>query len=190
MSMYRQLSSTYNSVANPVSTLAAIIAVDGDVHLSTFGLSENGAHHNADIRLRTYSGGGRNLLLHKIMLGLVSRNDEVLPGQLDFFDELYAAGIPNRYDEFVIGCDDNPGSNLKIAIADELFGLQTNCHDEKADHESGGFMSRQGDGPMVWLHRNMLPKVYADLKSYLVDKRQADKDLYGSRAFNFLRLEA
>lgn len=189
--MYRQYRSVFNSVANPSNVLSAVISVDGDLHLVTNRMNEaEGDYHNASIRLRTYAGGGSNLLLRSILDGLVSRAEDYDPTQLSILDRIYTSNIPNNAQDFQFRCDDNPGSHLKISISDQLFGLQTNCHDEEADLRSGGFISRQGEGAMVWLHKNMFPKVYGELSAYLIDKKQPDQKLYSDRGFRFLSLEA
>ena len=189
--MYRQYSSVFNSVANPSNILSAVISVDGDLHLVTNRLKEaEGDYHNARVRLRTYAGGGSNLLLRNILAGLVSQSEDYNPRQLNLLDRIYESNVPNDAQDFQFRCDDNPGSHLKISLSDQLFGLQTNCHDEEADIRSGGFLSRQGEGAMVWLHKDMFPKVHSELSAYLIDKKQPDQKLYSDRGFRFLSLEA
>ena len=183
-----QLASSFNSVAKPDYLLNAVISVDGDLHLRTCRLTGDDVYRNAQIRLRTYAGGGKNLLLRTILAGLVAKEDD--PSQGDMFAQLYASSHPNYYQTFNFRCDDNSGSHLRIAIADQLFGLQTNCHDEEQDRQSGGLLSVEGEGPMVWLHKDLFPKVYADLKAYIINRKKPDPVLYSDQAFHPFRLEA
>lgn len=183
---YRQYTIQFNSVANPKHILTVAVTVDGDVRFATSNLDSDAAYYqNAEVRLRTYNGGGHSILLRDIWAQIASANID--PKQFDLFSP--PANIPNQYEEFSFLCDDNPGSHLKIAISDQFLGVQTNCHDEEKDLRSGGMLSFQGDGAMVWLHKETLPKIHTELKKYLIHKQQPDS-LYEDRAFSHLRLEA
>lgn len=178
------LFTTFNSAANANETLEILWAKDGDLHLTTYRAD---CSYNANIRLRAYHGGGNNTLLRTILNGLVLKDWDFR--EPDFLGRMFVLDIPNDYREFSFSCDDNPGSHLKIAIAENMFGIQTNCHDEERDLQAGGFGSMQGDGAMVWIPKDLAPRVYAQLKDCLIDGHNPNPMLY-ERPFKFLTLEA
>ena len=149
---------TFNSFADPASVLSLAQTPDGDLWFATQNQFES---PHAHIRLRTYYGGGMNLQLHGVLAGLLVRDQ--IPWQDDMFGLLYAAGLPNKVHSRAFRCDDNPGSHFVVALAGNGFGLKTACHDKKRNAIAGGGFFTQGEGPTVWLPKDLYPAVYAGL---------------------------
>lgn len=151
-----RLSRRFASFANPDQLFFLEQQSDGDMILETW---QRDAPSNA-IRLRSWAGGGRNLLLHKLFFDfLISAKDPAAGGDT----------IPSDHKVFSFYCDDNPGSNLTLAIAAKAIGVQTNCHDAEANRAAGGYLNMQCNGPMVWLPAALAPKVHKALGRALVD---------------------
>lgn len=150
------LHAIFTSFAHPGHKLDVAQRVDSDLSLLSYDVE--GPDH-AQVRLCTVAGGGRNTLLWSSLHALFDATAAPSPIQAP----------PTAFATFHVPCDSNPGSHLRIALADDALGLQTVCHDEAANHRSGDIMSCQGEGPMVWLTRVTAPACHEDLRRILID---------------------
>lgn len=186
--MFANLSSCFNSIADVYDELDILRAVDGDLHLATSRIAGDNARRNADVRLRMWNGGGKNPLLREILMDMVK--PAYHPQQANFFAYLNPFSLPNECKDFVFPCDDNPGSHLKLILSNEFFGLQTNCHDEEKDRAACGYLSRQGEGPIVWLRNEDHSQVHRRLVDVLLKEKNPDPILYGQPPYSLLNFEA